>query len=54
VISVFISYAHADEKLKERFLVHLGALKSEGLIGVWHDVVLLVSSDFIIAFVAFR
>lgn len=35
--TVFISYAHADEKLKYRFLVHLGALKREGLIGVWHD-----------------
>jgi TIR domain len=37
MISVFISYAHADEKLKDRFLVHLGALKRERLIGVWHD-----------------
>lgn len=37
MVSVFISYAHADEKLKDRFLVHLGALKREGLIGVWHD-----------------
>jgi hypothetical protein len=37
MISVFISYAHADEKLKKRFLVHLGALQRERLIGVWHD-----------------
>jgi hypothetical protein len=37
MLSVFISYAHADEKLKDRFLVHLGALKRERLIGVWHD-----------------
>jgi hypothetical protein len=37
MISVFISYAHRDEKLKKRFLVHLGALKRERLIGVWHD-----------------
>jgi hypothetical protein len=37
VISVFISYAHRDEKLKERFLVHLGALKRKRLVGVWHD-----------------
>jgi len=36
-ISVFISYAHRDERLKERFLVHLAALKRERLIGVWHD-----------------
>ena len=37
VISAFISYAHADEKLEDRFLVHLAALKRERLIGVWHD-----------------
>jgi hypothetical protein len=37
LISVFISYAHRDEKLKDRFLVHLGALKRERLIGIWHD-----------------
>jgi predicted nucleotide-binding protein len=37
MISAFISYAHADEALKDRFLVHLAALRREGLIGVWHD-----------------
>jgi hypothetical protein len=37
MISAFISYAHRDEKLKERFLVHLGALKRKRLVGVWHD-----------------
>ena len=37
MITVFISYAHKDERLKERFLVHLGALKRERLVGVWHD-----------------
>lgn len=37
MISAFISYAHADELLKDRFLVHLAALRREGLIGVWHD-----------------
>src|SRR5215216_4117785 len=37
MISAFISYAHVDEKLKDRFLVHLAALKRERLIGVWHD-----------------
>jgi TIR domain len=35
--SVFISYAHADENLKNRLLVHLAALRREGLIGIWHD-----------------
>jgi hypothetical protein len=37
MLSAFISYAHADEKLKDRFLVHLTALKRERLINVWHD-----------------
>jgi hypothetical protein len=37
MISVFISYAHLDEKLKDRVLAHLSALKHEGLIDVWHD-----------------
>jgi TIR domain len=37
MISVFVSYAHADERLKEQFLVHLAALKRQGLVGVWHD-----------------
>ena len=34
---LFISYAHADEALKNRLLVHLKALKREGLIDLWHD-----------------
>ena len=37
MVTVFISYTHSDERLKERFLVHLGALRRENLIGVWHD-----------------
>jgi hypothetical protein len=37
MITVFISYSHKDEDLKERVLVHLHALKRERLIGVWHD-----------------
>jgi TIR domain len=37
MISVFISYAHTDEKLKDQLLTHLSALRREGLIGIWHD-----------------
>src|SRR3954447_25404815 len=37
MISAFFSYAHFDEPLKDRFLVHLAALRREDLIGVWHD-----------------
>lgn len=35
--TVFISYAHADEPLKNELLAHLAPLKLERLIGIWHD-----------------
>lgn len=35
--TVFISYSHADEALKDEFLVHLSALRREELISIWHD-----------------
>lgn len=35
--SLFISYCHADEWLKNEFLSHLGALKRNGEISAWHD-----------------
>src|SRR5437016_1404278 len=36
-LSVFISYSHQDEKLRERFLIHLTELKRQCLIEPWHD-----------------
>ncbi len=36
-LSVFISYSHADEALKELFVKHLNPLKRMGLIAEWHD-----------------
>jgi hypothetical protein len=33
----FISYTHADEQLKDQFLLHLAPLKREGLIEIFHD-----------------
>jgi TIR domain len=36
-ISVFISYSHEDEKLKEQLLKHLSPLKRLGLISEWND-----------------
>jgi tetratricopeptide (TPR) repeat protein len=36
-LRVFLSYSHRDEKLCERFLVHLSQLHREGLIEQWHD-----------------
>lgn len=36
-ISVFVSYAHADEKLRKKLGKHLSVLERQGLIATWHD-----------------
>jgi sirohydrochlorin ferrochelatase len=36
-ISVFVSYAHADERLRVELGKHLAALERQGLISTWHD-----------------
>lgn len=36
-LNVFISYSHADEKLKNELVKHLHPLKRMGLIDDWHD-----------------
>jgi hypothetical protein len=35
--SVFFSYSHADENLRDRLEVHLAMLQRQGQIDVWHD-----------------
>ncbi len=35
--SIFISYSHKDEFLKEQLDVHLSTLKHQGQIDAWHD-----------------
>ena len=35
--SLFFSYSHKDEVLRDRLEVHLSALKREGAISTWHD-----------------
>jgi len=37
LISVFISYSHKDEDLRNQLETHLTTLKREGVIDVWHD-----------------
>ncbi|MDF5707062.1 MAG: toll/interleukin-1 receptor domain-containing protein [Nostoc sp. S4] len=37
VIEVFYSYAHEDEKLRDKLEKHLTLLKREGVITGWHD-----------------
>jgi hypothetical protein len=36
-VSVFVSYAHADEKLRKELGKHLSVLERQGLISTWHD-----------------
>lgn len=35
--SLFFSYSHKDEKLRDQLEVHLAVLKREGAISTWHD-----------------
>jgi hypothetical protein len=37
VISVFFSYSHKDEELRNELETHLAMLKREGVISTWHD-----------------
>jgi hypothetical protein len=36
-VSVFVSYAHADETLRRELGKHLSVLERQGLISTWHD-----------------
>ena len=35
--TVFMSYSHADEAMRDRLEKHLAMLKREGVVDVWHD-----------------
>mgnify|MGYP000978798845 FL=1 len=35
--SLFFSYSHKDEQLRDRLEVHLSLLKRQGVISTWHD-----------------
>lgn len=37
MITVFFSYSHQDEQLRNELEKHLATLKHEGIIGAWHD-----------------
>jgi len=43
--SVFISYAHEDEPLRQRLEVHLSLLRRQGLIADWHDRQILAGEE---------
>ena len=36
-LKIFITYAHKNTKAKDELITHLGVMKSEGLISIWHD-----------------
>jgi TIR domain len=36
-LSVFISYAHEDEPLRQQLEAHLSLLRRQGLVATWHD-----------------
>lgn len=44
-LSVFVSYAHADEKLRVELGKHLAALERQGLISTWHDRMLTAGDE---------
>jgi hypothetical protein len=35
--TLFFSYSHQDEKLRDQLEVHLAALKRQAVISTWHD-----------------
>ena len=35
--TLFFSYSHKDEDLRNELEVHLSALKRQGIISTWHD-----------------
>ena len=37
MLRIFISYAHADEALRQELDKHLASLKHQGIVEVWHD-----------------
>jgi hypothetical protein len=43
--SVFFSYSHKEEDLRDRLETHLSALKREGIIEAWHDRRIIAGDD---------
>jgi hypothetical protein len=44
--TVFFSYSHKDESLRNDLEVHLAMLKRQGLIETWHDRRIVAGKDF--------
>jgi hypothetical protein len=46
VSTLFFSYSHVDEDLRDQLEIHLSALKRQGLINSWHDRRITAGSEF--------
>jgi len=46
VASLFFSYSHKDEDLRDQLEVHLSTLKRQGLLSSWHDRRILAGAEF--------
>jgi hypothetical protein len=46
-LSVFFSYSHKDENLRDELAEHLATLNRNGEISVWHDRKIAAGSDWI-------
>ncbi len=46
-ISIFFSYAHEDEALRDELAKHLRGLERQGVIQSWHDRKILPGSDWL-------
>jgi hypothetical protein len=46
VATLFFSYSHVDESLRNQLEKHLAALKRQGLLDTWHDRRILAGQDF--------
>lgn len=45
-VTIFFSYSHRDEALRDRLEVHLAMLKRQGVVSVWHDRRIVAGDDF--------
>jgi hypothetical protein len=46
VATLFFSYSHVDENLRDQLEIHLSSLRRQGLIDSWHDRRIMAGDDF--------
>ena len=45
MVTVFFSYSHKDENLRDQLETHLAMLKRQGVIATWHDRRLIAGAE---------